>query len=36
VPFLEYGTAAGADIGVVDGMSRVGERMAAILGSTPK
>ena len=31
VPFLEYGTAAGADIGVVDGMSRVGERMAAIL-----
>ena len=32
VPFLEYGTAAGADIGVVDGMSRVGERMAAILG----
>jgi phosphopentomutase len=36
VPYLEYGTAAGADIGVVDGMSRVGERMAAILGSTPK
>jgi phosphopentomutase len=33
VPFLEYGTAAGADIGVVDGMSRVGERMAAILGT---
>jgi phosphopentomutase len=31
VPFLEYGTAAGADIGVVEGMSRVGERMAAIL-----
>jgi phosphopentomutase len=33
VPFLEYGTAAGADIGVVQGMSRVGERMAAILGA---
>jgi phosphopentomutase len=33
VPFLEYGTAAGADIGVVEGMSRVGERMAAILGA---
>jgi len=33
VPFLEYGTAAGADIGIVDGMSRVGERMAAILGA---
>ena len=33
VPFLEYGTAAGADIGVVDGMSRVGERMAAILSA---
>jgi phosphopentomutase len=32
VPFLEYGTAAGGDIGVVEGMSRVGERMAAILG----
>lgn len=31
VPFVEYGTAAGADIGVVEGMSRVGERMAAIL-----
>jgi phosphopentomutase len=31
VPFVEFGTAAGADIGVVDGMSRVGERMAAIL-----
>jgi len=31
VPFLEYGTAPGADIGVVEGMSRVGERMAAIL-----
>ncbi len=35
VPYLEYGTAAGADIGVVDGMSRVGERMAAILGKVP-
>jgi phosphopentomutase len=35
VPFLEYGTAAGADIGIVDGMSRVGERMAAILAGTP-
>lgn len=31
VPFLEYGTAAGSDIGIVEGMSRVGERMAAIL-----
>jgi phosphopentomutase len=31
VPFLEYGTAAGADLGIVAGMSRVGERMAAIL-----
>jgi phosphopentomutase len=31
VPFLEYGQASG-DIGVVDGMSRVGERMAAIVG----
>jgi phosphopentomutase len=31
VPFLEYGTATGADLGVVDGMSHVGERMAAIL-----
>jgi phosphopentomutase len=33
VPFVEYGSTAGADIGVVDGMSRVGERMAAILES---
>jgi phosphopentomutase len=33
VPFLEYGSADGADIGVIDGMSRVGERMAAILGA---
>jgi phosphopentomutase len=31
VPFLEYGTAAAEDLGVVEGMSRVGERMAAIL-----
>jgi len=31
VPFLEYGAQAG-DIGIVDGMSRVGERMAAIVG----
>jgi phosphopentomutase len=31
VPFLEFGTAGGADLGVIDGMSRVGERMAAIL-----
>jgi phosphopentomutase len=31
VPFLEYGTAAGADLGIVEGMSRVGERMSAIL-----
>jgi phosphopentomutase len=31
VPYVEYGTAAGGDIGVVDGMSRIGERMAAIL-----
>jgi len=31
VPFIEFGTAGGADIGVVDGMSRVGERMATIL-----
>ena len=30
VPFVEYGTAAGSDIGVVEGMSLVGERMAAI------
>ena len=33
VPYLEFGTAAGADIGVVDGMSHVGERMAAILSA---
>jgi phosphopentomutase len=33
VPFLEFGTAGGADIGVIDGMSRVGERMAAILSA---
>ena len=31
VPYLEYGHGVG-DIGVVDGMSRVGERMAALLG----
>jgi phosphopentomutase len=31
VPYVEYGQHAG-DIGIVDGMSRVGERMAAIVG----
>jgi phosphopentomutase len=31
VPFLEYGVSAG-DVGIVDGMSRVGERMADIVG----
>jgi len=31
VPFLEYGVSRG-DIGVVDGMSRVGERMASLVG----
>jgi phosphopentomutase len=31
VPFLEYGISAG-DVGIVEGMSRVGERMAAIVG----
>ncbi len=31
VPFLEYGSAPAEDLGVVEGMSRVGERMAAIL-----
>jgi phosphopentomutase len=35
VPFLEYGSAAGSDIGVIDGMSRVGERMAAIMAGVP-
>jgi phosphopentomutase len=31
VPFLEYGVSAG-DVGIVEGMSRVGERMASIVG----
>ncbi len=31
VPFLEYGLGSG-DVGIVEGMSRVGERMAAIVG----
>lgn len=34
VPFLEFGHGTG-DLGVVDGMSRVGERMAAILAGVP-
>ena len=31
VPFLEYGSAAGGSIGTVDGMMRVGNRIAALL-----
>ncbi len=34
VPFLEYGAGTG-DIGIVEGMSRVGERMAAIVSGVP-
>jgi phosphopentomutase len=34
VPYVEFGHGAG-DIGIVDGMSRVGERMAAMVGGVP-
>ncbi len=33
VPFIEYGVSAG-DVGIVEGMSRVGERMQAIVGGS--
>jgi phosphopentomutase len=32
VPFLEYGSTAGGDVGTIEGLGRVGERVAAILG----
>ena len=35
VPFLEYGASSG-DIGVVDGMGRVGERMADMVGGVAR
>jgi phosphopentomutase len=31
VPFIEYGSAAGADVGVVKGLGYIGERVSAIL-----
>lgn len=33
VPFLEYGSVPGACLGTIDGMNRVGERFAAVLGA---
>jgi phosphopentomutase len=36
VPYIEYGSAAGGDVGVIDGMSRIGERIAAVLEAPPR
>lgn len=33
VPYIEYGTAAGGDLGTIDGITYVGERIAAVLAS---
>ena len=33
VPYLEYGARAGAELGVVDGLGYVGERIEAILAN---
>jgi phosphopentomutase len=31
VPYLEFGSTAGGDVGIIEGMGRIGERIAAIL-----
>jgi len=33
VPYLEYGTAPGADLGVIDGLGHVGRRIEALLAA---
>jgi phosphopentomutase len=33
VPFIEYGSAAGGDVGTVDGLSYLGDRVAAVFES---
>ncbi|MFN2459919.1 MAG: phosphopentomutase [Candidatus Velthaea sp.] len=35
VPFLEYGSAPGGDVGIIDGLTYVGDRVAAALESVP-
>jgi len=35
VPYLEYGSAAGGDVGTIEGLGRIGERVEAILGGVP-
>jgi phosphopentomutase len=36
VPYLEYGNGAAGELGIVDGLGYVGERIEAILGSQPR
>jgi phosphopentomutase len=36
VPYVEYGARAGTDLGVIEGLGYVGERIEAILGSAPR
>jgi hypothetical protein len=31
VPFIEYGSATGGDVGTIEGLGRIGERVEAIL-----
>jgi len=35
VPFIEYGTAVGGDVGTIEGLGRIGERVEAILAGVP-
>jgi phosphopentomutase len=35
VPYLEYGSIPGGDVGTIEGLGRIGERVAAILGGRP-
>ena len=34
VPYLEYGSAAGGGVGIIDGLGRIGDRIGAVLEGT--
>ena len=35
VPFIEYGSASGGNVGIVDGLTHIGERVASIFANVP-
>ena len=35
VPFIEYGVAQGGDVGTIEGLGRIGERVEAVLAGVP-